>query len=317
MTTKSTVAQTISNLTLAHITDNAGLLFGQCLTAVGRVGGTIPDLPECTTPASSGGIVELPTSDVAGPGFVVGAALAGRRPIFVCRYQGFMTYNLATIVNYAAKSKEMWGVPCPLFVRAIAMEGGIGPVASGSHHSMAMRMPGIKVAAPMTPDEWSAVWYSFLHGTDPVYCSEHRLSFRLDAEMPDQQCQTLSDELDIILIGISAGRLSTTKALPNLVAAGYRVGLYGVVGLKPFIPSPFLLCDLRRLRPGGVALVVDSDYTTCGAAEHIAQRLGALSGRHLIALGLDDRSAGFAPHLDNITPTADNLIRIVSSALGC
>ena len=36
------------------------------------------------------------------------------------------------IINYACKSKEIWKVPCPVFVRGIAMEGGIGPVAGSS-----------------------------------------------------------------------------------------------------------------------------------------------------------------------------------------
>ena len=50
-------------------------------------------------------------ADVAGGGFAVGAALAGRKPIYVIRYQGFNWYNSVSIINYAAKSKELWDVP--------------------------------------------------------------------------------------------------------------------------------------------------------------------------------------------------------------
>ena len=39
------------------------------------------------------------------------------------------------IVNYAAKSKELFDTPCPVFVRGIGMERAIGPVAGSSHHS--------------------------------------------------------------------------------------------------------------------------------------------------------------------------------------
>ena len=34
------------------------------------------------------GMVEVSMADVAGGGFAVGAALAGRRPMYIIRYQG-------------------------------------------------------------------------------------------------------------------------------------------------------------------------------------------------------------------------------------
>ena len=96
-----TVAQTISGITREHLKENQGLFLGQCVAAVGWIGGTVPEMTE------QEGIVELPAADVAGPGIAVGAALVGRRPIFTFRYQGFMLYNAAPLLNYAAKSKEM------------------------------------------------------------------------------------------------------------------------------------------------------------------------------------------------------------------
>ena len=128
-----TLADTIRTTTSNHLTKCNGLLFGQCVTAVGWIGGTVPELSE------KDGIMELSMADVAGSGIAVGAALMRRKPIYVIRYQGFMWYNAAPILNYAAKSKDIWGVPCPIFVRSIAMEGHIGPVATGSQHGMVMR----------------------------------------------------------------------------------------------------------------------------------------------------------------------------------
>src|SRR3989344_8618042 len=138
----------IKRISEEHLKKNNGLLLGQCLTAVGWVGHTIPELTE------KEGLVELSMADVAGGGIAVGAALSGRRPIYIVRYQGFQWYNAPMILNYAAKSKELWGVACPVFIRSIAMEGGIGPVASNSHHSIYTRMPGIAVCAPMSPTEY-------------------------------------------------------------------------------------------------------------------------------------------------------------------
>src|SRR3989344_5364409 len=145
---KMTLAQKIQEITLRHLKSENGVALGQCLTAVGWVGGTVPELTQ------EDGLIELPMSDVANGGVAVGLALAGRRPIYIVRYQGFQWYNSVTILNYAAKSKEMWGVPCPVFVRSVGMDGGIGPVASGSHHGIFNRMPGIPIVAPMTPGEY-------------------------------------------------------------------------------------------------------------------------------------------------------------------
>ena len=50
--------------------------------------------------------------------------------------------------------KKFGEKPCPVFVRSIAMEGGIGPVAGSSHHSLYYRMPGVKICSPMTPKEY-------------------------------------------------------------------------------------------------------------------------------------------------------------------
>ena len=144
----TTVRAIIRHITYNHLKNLNSLCFGQCLTAVGWVGGTLPELYE------EDGMVELTTADVANGGFVVGAGLSGIKPIYVVRYQGFQWLNSPIITNYAAKSKEIWGISCPIFIRSIAMEGGIGPVAGSSHHSLYFRMPGVKIISPMTPKEY-------------------------------------------------------------------------------------------------------------------------------------------------------------------
>ena len=166
---ETTVRDTIKEILKNHL-DSGYQIFGQCLTAVGWVGGTIPEL------LNHPNLVELSMADVLGGGIVVGAALAGKRPIYVVRYQGFQWYNSPIIANYAGKTKEIWGVNCPVLVRSIAMEGGIGPVAGSSHHGIYFRMPGIKIASPMSPLEYKEVYDYYMNNEDPVYISEHRKS---------------------------------------------------------------------------------------------------------------------------------------------
>lgn len=284
-----TTAETIKEITKRHLVERRGLLLGQCVTAVGWIGGTVPDVP---------GIVELPTTDIAGAAFAVGAALAGRRPIFVVRYQGFMWLNASPLVNYAAKSKEVWGVPCPVFIRAIGMEGsGIGHTASGSLHSMFMHSPGMAVAAPMTPREYEAVWEHYSGHDDPIYVSEHRRSFSIDYEMPDE----ISPDSKVTVIAISASRLNAIEARQVLAAKGIQTDLFHVVWLKPFNISEMLIESLKRTKRG---LVIDSDYEITGASRSFAYELMHRTGVPVHALGLEDRVCGASPSRENVTPKA-------------
>lgn len=293
-----TVAETIQAITRRHLKENRGLLFGQCVTAVGWIGGTVPPLTE------EEGIVELSMADVAGAGIAVGAALMGRRPIYVIRYQGFMWYNAAPLLNYAAKSKEMWGVPCPIFVRALALEGAIGPVASAAHHGMVMRMPGMPVIAPMTPGEWTEAWDWFTSHDDPLYVSEHRRSFPINYEMEPQ----LNPRADITLFAISAGRLNALEAVKLLTQDGITCDLIHLAWLKPFRVTEVMLESLKKT---GLGLVIDSDFEIAGTSRSIAYDLMHAASVPVSAIGLEDRTGGFAPHLDNPTPTPKKIVERV------
>jgi acetoin:2,6-dichlorophenolindophenol oxidoreductase subunit beta len=297
-----TLAATIKEATRKHLTQDNGLLFAQCVSAVGWIGGTVPELTE------EQGIVELPTSDVSNGGVVVGAALAGRRPIYVIRYQGFMWYNAASLLNYAAKSKYLWDVPCPVFVRGMGMEGNIGPVASGMNHSMVMHVPGMPVAAPLTPNEWMGVWNYFLEHDDPVYCSENRQALGIDYEMEDQ----FEDDVDVTIFAISISRLRAKEAIERLREIGIRCNLVNVVWLKPFVPSKEALWSLSKSKFG---VVLDCDHTICGTSESLALNLANTTGRIVYPLGLDDRTAGFADHCDNKTPDAIKIANFVEGVL--
>lgn len=297
----ATTAETIKKITKEHLTKNNGLLFGQCVTAVGWIGGTVPDCE---------GLVEMPMTDIAGPGFAVGAALMGRRPIFVVRYQGFMWYNASSFVNYAAKSKQVWGKACPVFIRAVAMEGnGIGHTASSSIHSIFMHSPGLPVAAPITPQEYQSVWDHFMKNDDPIYVSEHRKSYTLTEEMQD----VYEEDADITVIAISGARLNVLEASKMLRTKGIKCDIINLLWLKPFAPHAFILESLKKTKVG---IVIDSDYEITGASRSIAYELMHLTGASVHALGLEDRVCGAAPHLENVTPSSEKIKNTIQMLVG-
>jgi len=291
-----TLAETIKAITRTHLEETNGMLFGQAIKAVGWVNNTVPD---------SRGIVELPMSDVSNMGIACGAALGGRRPIIVIRFQDFMWLNSSPLVNYAAKAKDIFNLSVPVFVRALAQENA-GCTHSGVLHSVFMHMPGFRIAAPMAPREYEAVWESFMAHDDPMYVSEHRSSFS-----NAQEFKNADEPADVTLIGISAARFNLAGAAALLAEQGIRCNQAHAVWLKPLVDE-HLLRSLSRSRLG---LVVDAGFETCGAAQSIAYHLAWKTGKPVKALGLEDRSVGMSPASRNGTPSAERIAACVQAAL--
>ena len=291
----ATVRDTIKEITRHHLATNQGKCYGQCLTAVGWVGGTLPKMYE------DEGMVEFSMADVAGGAIATGIALAGGRPIYVVRYQGFQWYNLASVVNYAAKSKEIWNRPCPILVRSIAMEGGVGPVAGSSHHSMAQRMPGIKVIAPMTPGEYQHAYDSFMSDDDPYYISEHRKSYDNAEELEN----IIHPVADFTIFPISITRLEMKKLVQLAEQEGIKLNIIHQLWIKPFIIENSWKIALDNSKYGG--LVTDDDYVE-GTASSIANELSLATGKRVYTLGLEPRTAGFHPSVDNLPPSAEQIL---------
>lgn len=309
------LAETIRRISREHLEKNNGLLFGQCLTAVGWVGGTVPEMGE------KEGVIELSMDDTSAGYLVSGAASEltndGKRPIYLVRYQGFQWFNAVGIANYAAKSKEMWNIPCPVFVRSIGMDAAgrkgraIGPVASGSHHSIYHRMPGIPIAAPMTPKEYESVWNFFMSHEDPVYVSEHRRGWEIDYEMDD----IIEKDADITLMPISSTRLNAIDARKILEKEGVKCNLVHLLWIKPFKEnkkSEGIKYSLANSKYGG--LILDGDYTE-GVAKCLAYDLMHEYDKKIYALGLEQRTAGFAPQCDNLPPPPEKICNYVKSII--
>jgi pyruvate/2-oxoglutarate/acetoin dehydrogenase E1 component len=293
---------TIKKLVKEHLNKKIGKVFGQCLTAVGWVGGTLPELYE------KDGMVEMSMADVANGGIVVGASLMKSRPIYIIRYQGFNWYNCPMIINYACKSKEIWKIPCPIFVRGIGMEGGIGPVAGSSHHSLYYRMPGVKIVSPMSPREYKIIYNSFLKDNDVYYVSEHRGSYNNTNDLPN----IYFEKPDFVIFAISITRFESMKAQKILLSKGMKVSLINILWIKPLKISKKSLNNLKYSKFGG--MVIDDDYTD-GVAKSIANDLTMKTKRFVTTMGLKNKTAGFGKNKDNLPPSAIQIVEKINKII--
>ena len=295
---EKTLREVIKETIFFHLKEKKGFVFGQCLTAVGWVGGTLPHLTE------KDGMVDLSMADVANGGIVAGAALSNRRPIYVIRYQGFSWFNAPIILNYACKSKELWGIPMPILIRGIAMEGSIGPVAGSSHNSIYYKMPGIKIISPMTPSEYRYSYKYFMKNDDVLYVSEHRGSYDNKEDLKDY----LPKNCDLILFSISITRFEALKVRNILKKKGYNIGIANILWIKPFNIKKKWITVLKESKYGGI--VLDDDYSK-GVASDIAYKLMKNSGSKIEIMGLKDKSAGFSKMTDNLPPNSKEIIKMI------
>ena len=289
-----TLAETIKEITRKHLTENNGMVIGQCLAAVGWVNNTVPNC---------GDIIELPMTDVSGAGIAVGVAITGRRPILVIRFQDFVFLNSSMLVNYAAKTKFIFNKGTPVFVRALATEGnGTGLVHSGIFHNIFMHMPGFRVCSPMTPKEYEEIWAVFMRNEDPMFVSEHRRSFNQTEEMED----IIVPNADITIYGVSVARFNIIEAVEILKKEGINCNVINLLWLKPLKINEDSLNALKETKIG---LVVDSGFEIAGASQSIAYELMKRSKIYVEALGARDISVGAAKEYENTTPKTEEIVR--------
>jgi pyruvate/2-oxoglutarate/acetoin dehydrogenase E1 component len=216
-----------------------------------------------------------------------------------------MWLNSSTLVNYAAKSKDILGTSTAIFVRALAQENA-GCVHSGVLHSIFMHMPGFRICSPMTPKEYRQAWENFMAHDDPMIVSEHRISFGNSEEFANSY-----HEADITLIPISAARFNVDEASKQLSSEGIKCNIAHIMWLKP-LKKEHLLSALSNSRAG---LVIDATFEICSAARSIAYELMLESSKPVKALGLEDRSVGESFDFRNPTPSFEKIVAAVKELL--
>jgi pyruvate/2-oxoglutarate/acetoin dehydrogenase E1 component len=302
-TEKISLRNLICDITYKHLKKYKSFIFGQNLLGVGLVDGTLPkNLKE------KDGVVDLPMADVAGGGIVVGSALLGRKPFYIIRYQGYNWFNMIFIINYACKSKSIWKKPAPIFIRGIANEGSVGPVAGSAHISQFYKMPGIKIFSPITAKEYLRVYNEFLSDNEVYYISEHRKTFSNSGTFKNSYCK--NPEITLILNSIT--RHLEIDILDFAKNIKLRISIIHIFRIKPLFLSILDKKILSSTKKG--IIICDNDYIE-GMPSIISAKIMNLVNCNIYLMGLKNKTAGHHPKKDLLPPSSLDLINKIKKVL--
>jgi acetoin:2,6-dichlorophenolindophenol oxidoreductase subunit beta len=200
---------------------------------------------------------DTPISEEAIVGAVMGAAMAGLRPVGEVMFSDFFATCWDIVANQIAKTRYMTNgqVTLPLVLRS-ANGGGMrfGAQHSQSVENWAMAVPGLKVVAPSTPADVKGLLAAAIRDDDPVIFLEAKSLYPTKGEVPDGEHV---DELgaavvhgsgeDVVLVALAA-------MVPKAIAASERLRVEHGIGCR--------VVDLRSLVPLDVSTLLESVRAT-------------------------------------------------------
>jgi acetoin:2,6-dichlorophenolindophenol oxidoreductase subunit beta len=200
---------------------------------------------------------DTPISEEAIVGAVMGAAMAGLRPVGEVMFSDFFATCWDIVANQIAKTRYMTNgqVTLPLVLRS-ANGGGMrfGAQHSQSVENWAMAVPGLKVVAPSNPADVKGLLAAAIRDDDPVIFLEAKSLYPTKGEVPDGEHV---DELgaavvhgsgeDVVLVALAA-------MVPKAIAASERLRVEHGIGCR--------VVDLRSLVPLDVSTLLESVRAT-------------------------------------------------------
>ncbi len=249
---------------------------------------------------------DTPLSEDAMTGFAIGAAMAGYKPIHCHIRMDFLLLGMNQLVNIAAKARYMYGgqVSVPIVVRSvIGRSWGQGAQHSQGLHGLFMHIPGLKIFAPSTPYDHKGCLIAAIRDPDPTIIVEHRMVHQQRGHVPEElytvpfgRSRVLQQGKDITIVAISYMAIEAMRAAALLEEAGVSAEVVDPVSLAP-LDVDGITASVEKT---GRLLVVDTDWTICGAAAEIA---AAVMERHPVPF----KRMGYAPVPCPTTKNLENL----------
>jgi len=224
-------------------------------------------------------VIDPPVSENGMNGVVIGAALAGMRPVVIHPRMDFMLMGMEQIVNEAANWCYMFGgqISVPLVIRAIINRGG----EQAAQHSQALQamvahVPGLKVVMPATPYDAKGLLVASIEDDNPVVYIDDRWLYDSEGEVPEELYRVPIGKGVVRREGRDVTVVSTSYMVGEALNAAERLKEERIEAevidprtLKPLDEELIL----RSVKKTGCLVVVDAAWRTCGFAAEIAARV--------------------------------------------
>jgi len=229
--------------------DTRVFVYGQGINDPGGFFGSTVGLAERFSEARC---FDVPLSEEALIGLGVGAAILGRRPIYVALRIDFLVLAMNQIVNHAAKWPLITGYQCtvPLTIRCIIGKNwGQGAQHSGSYHAMFSQVPGLQVVLPSNVSDAARLLIASIQSDLPTIFIEAKPLYGLKGEV----------ELPIRPLSLGKANMVREGNDITFIAISYMVEFAESVSaqLEAFGISAEVI-DLRTLSPLDEMAIVES-----------------------------------------------------------
>jgi pyruvate dehydrogenase E1 component beta subunit len=269
---------------------------------------------------------DTPIAEEGFVGAAIGAAMLGLRPVVEIMTINFSLLALDQIVNHAAKIYGMFGGQCsvPMVIRT---PGG-GGQQLGATHSQNVELfysfiPGLKVLAPSTPAEASAMLKAAIRDDDPVLFLENLALYNTRGEVPDEvtpaeigRAAVTRTGTDITIIAYSRMAHVAAEVAERLAADGVSAEVVDLRSLRP-LDRETVVESVRRT---GSAVIAEDDWLTYGIGAEIAATIQEGAFDHLDApvrrVAMAEVPLPYSKPLELAAlPSADSLVTAVRDTL--
>jgi len=264
-------------------------------------------------------VFEMPIAENAITGVVIGASLAGMRPIMTHQRVDFMLYSFDQIINHAAKWHYMYGgqFSVPITIRSIIGRGwGQGAQHSQSLHALFAHIPGLKVVMPSTPYDAKGLLIASVLDDNPVIFIEHRRLYDIKAHVPDRfyriplgKARVVKSGKDVTIIAISQMVLEAKEAASELLKYKIDAEVIDLRSIRPLDED--LIFD--SVRKTGRLIIADTGWKTCGISSEISSRVTENIFKYLkngiVRIGFIDTPAPTSAALEKVFyPDSEDIV---------
>ncbi|HLI51184.1 MAG TPA: alpha-ketoacid dehydrogenase subunit beta [Thermomicrobiaceae bacterium] len=220
-------------------------------------------------------VINTPLAESSIIGVAIGASMHGLLPIAEIQFLDFIHPAMNQIMSEAAKIRyrSAGDFNCPIVIRTPYGGGVHGALYhSQSIEAIFAREPGLKVVAPIMPDDAAGMLRSALEDPDPVLYLEHKKGYRaIRGEVPENGYRVPLGKAKVVKEGSDATIISYGMMLIESLAAAEA--------LEQRDGSSIEVIDLRTLYPLDNETILESACKTGKVLiVHEANKTGGLGG---------------------------------------